>query len=129
MICRFCCTAQSYDLKKIHCNNCNNDKLVVFHFTITLVEYSPIGIIQNASPELKLFISGKHAQELLQVTPEEYIEPNPYLSNKRKVVHEKLESLLHKFVTISVTRAREVDKNYGYQIVNSYFVPQPEMEK
>ena len=67
-------------------------------------------------------------QELLQTEVKEYIESNPYVS-KRKEVHDKLESLLQKPVTISVIRAREVDKNYGYQIVNSYFVPQPEMEK
>jgi len=97
---------------------------VVFHFHLTLVEYCPSQEIQNATPELKLFISGRHAQELLQAEVKDYIESNPYVS-KRKEVHDKLESLLQKPVTISVIRAREVDKNYGYQIVNSYFVPQP----
>jgi hypothetical protein len=48
--------------------------------------------------------------------------------SKRKIAHEKLDSLICKAVTISVCRASEPNKNYGYQIINSILAPQPETE-
>lgn len=89
-----------------------------------LEEYLPSQEIRNASPELKLYLSGRHAQELLQISADEYIND----ISKRKIAHEKLDSLICKAVTISVCRASEPNKNYGYQIINSILAPQPETE-
>ena len=82
--------------------------------------------LRNAqcSPQLEVYLAGKHAEEFFQMTTEEYVND----TSKRKLLHDKFEDLLYKPVTISVSRAREDNKNYGYQIVNSYFDPQPETE-
>jgi len=125
MVCPFCCNTKSYDAKKVHCPDCDKDRVIVFHFILMLEEYLPSQEIRNASPELKLYLSGRHAQELLQISADEYIND----ISKRKIAHEKLDSLICKAVTISVCRASEPNKNYGYQIINSILAPQPFVEK
>lgn len=125
MVCPHCCNVRKYDANKIKCADCPNDRLVTFHFVLTLEEYMPDRALQTSSPpKLNLFLAGKHAEDLLKVTAEQYSSD----AENRKKVTEIFQNLIDKPATFSISRASEMDKNYGYQIVYSYFVQnlQPE---
>ena len=115
MVCAFCCNCVEYAPSRIKCSTCQNARVVVFHFSITLGENAP-DFLPRASPELKVFVAGKHAEVLLDMTVEDYLESYRH----RKKVVEKLKQLEGEFVTISINRARFPGKNYGYQLVNTY---------
>ena len=98
------------------CADCQKNRKVIFHFSLTLGEYSPDWLLPGASgPELKIFVAGKHAEDLLGITVEEHLQDG------RKFAA-KLSQLEGKHVSISINRAMDQSKNYGYQLVNSYFL-------
>ena len=41
MLCPFCCIVKNYDAKKVHCEDCDNDRNIVFQFVLILQEYLP----------------------------------------------------------------------------------------
>ena len=118
MVCPFCCNVIKFDAKKFFCQDCKNNRILAYHFKLIFEEYSPQGIIPSMSPKLELFLAGYHAEVLVQISVKEFLDN----TDKRREVFEKLEGLVDEPVLISLSRACEPDKNYGYQIINSFIV-------
>ena len=122
VVCNNCCEVGKYEQssRKLKCPKCQKNREIAFHFTLEIEEFSPRHLSQH-SPKLKLFLAGHHANKLLDETADNFVQ-SPEV---RKNVHEKMEYLLNKLVTISILRMWNNDdseKNCAYQIVDSYFM-------
>ncbi len=118
LVCAFCCKVASYDGRNLKCPDCQKERAIIFHLSLVIEEYLPQLMVRSGSPNLKLFLAGKHAENLLGVTAQEYAST----PSVRKIVSTKLQGLLDKAVTLSVCRSADEGKHYGYQIVYSYFI-------
>ena len=111
------CTLAKFDRVKSQNRENVNDRPIIYHFKLVLEEYGPEVLPRN-SPTLPVYLCGSHATRLLGMEPEEYART----ALNRALVRNKLDSTKDKLAVLSIVRSRDPGKNYGYQIVNTYFV-------
>ena len=111
------CTLAKFDRVKSQNRDSVNDRPIIYHFKLVLEEYCPEVLPRN-SPTLSVYLCGSHATRLLDMEPEEYART----ALNRALVRNKLDSTKDKLAVLSISRVKDSGKNYGYQIVNTYFV-------